>query len=76
MIDEERYRSPLTAGGLVGCAMTLPFYFFALVFVEEALHSDMPWSHWVVFWIAVIAVPAAILVAVRWCVDRLMAPRP
>jgi hypothetical protein len=70
------YRSPLTAGGLLGCAAALPFFLLAFALLEDALHSAMPWWHWLLFSIAMIAVPAAILAAVKWCVDRAVDRRP
>ena len=74
-MSDEGYRSPLTPGGLVGCVATLPFFFFALMLFETAIHSAMPWWHWLLFGAGLIAVPAAILAAVKWVVDRLVAPR-
>jgi hypothetical protein len=67
------YRTPLTAGGLVGCAVTVPFFFFALMLFENAIHSAMPWWHWLLFAVALVAVPAAILAVVKWTVDRIVA---
>ena len=74
-MSEEGYRSPLTAGGLAGCLATLPFLFLALMLFENAIHSAMPWWHWLIFLIGLVAVPAAILAAVKWLVDRSIAPR-
>lgn len=74
-MSDEGYRSPLTAGGLVGCAVTLPFFFFALMLFENAIHSPMPWWHWPLLCAGLFAVPAAILAAVKWVVDRIIAPR-
>ncbi len=70
----EGYRSPLTPGGLAGCVFTLPFLFFALMLFEDAIHSSMPWWHWLLFGAGLIAVPAAILAAVKALVDRFVAP--
>ena len=74
-MSDEGYRSPLTPGGLVGCVGTLPFFFFALILFEDAIHAAMPWWHWLIFAAALIAVPAAILAAVKYLVDRLVVPR-
>ncbi len=74
-MSDEGYRSPLTPGGLVGCVVTLPFFFLALMLFEDAIHSAMPWWHWLLFCAAIIAVPLAILAAVNWLVDRLTALR-
>ncbi|HEU0099660.1 MAG TPA: hypothetical protein VFQ67_12910 [Allosphingosinicella sp.] len=75
--DGERgYRSPLTPGGLAGCFATVPLLFPLAIFVEYADHVLLPWSHWIVFWIALVTLPAAILLLVRWCVDGLLSRDP
>jgi hypothetical protein len=74
-VSDDGYRSALTPGGLAGCVFTLPFFFFALMLLEDAIHSAMPWWHWLLFGAALIAVPAAILAAVKMVVDRFVAPR-
>ena len=72
-MSDTGYSSPLTPGGLVGCVATIPFFFIGLMLFENAIHSAMPWWHWLLFGAVVIAVPAAILTAVKWVVDRLTA---
>jgi hypothetical protein len=74
-MSDEGYRSPLTPGGLVGCVVALPFFFFILMLFENAIHSAMPWWHWPLFCAALIAVPAAIMAAVKWFGDLFIAPR-
>ena len=74
-MSEEGYRSPLTPGGLIGCAATLPVLFLVLLLFEDAMHSVMPWWHWPIFAVGLIAVPAAVIAAVKWVVDRLIARR-
>jgi hypothetical protein len=72
-VSDDGYHSPVTPGGLIGCVVTVPFYFFALMLFENAIHSSMPWWHWLLFCAGLVAVPAAILAAVKWIVDRLIA---